>query len=348
MRKIISITTRETKFSFRPLLALALLVGLAFALVPAPSVQAQKYSDWSSPVNLGSTINSGVSDQGPALSKDGLSLYFHSNRSGGFGGFDMYVSQRASGADAWGSPVNLGSTVNTTFDEGNPAFSRDGHFLFFQSVRPGGLGGVDLWVSRRNHTHDNFDWELPVNLGPGVNSAFDDNAPSYFANDDVGFAQLYFVSTRPGGLGGQDIYLSNQIPDGSFGPAALVAELSSSSTDSRPSIRHDGQEIFFQSNRPGSFGTALDLWTATRESTFDGWSSPLNLGSAINTVFIENNAHLSSDRLTLFFSSDRPGGFGGLDLYATTRTKLRGQSGKLGARQADVRTPGTGSSARPE
>jgi hypothetical protein len=305
---------------------------LAFVIAQARSVQAQKYSDWSTPVNLGAVINSTASDQGPAISKDGLTLYFHSNRSGGLGGFDMYVSQRASVDDAWGLPLNLGPAVNTTFDEGNPALSRDEHFLFFQSVRPGGLGGVDLWVAYREHTHDDFDWQTPVNLGAGVNSTADDNAPSYLENDELGAAQLYFVSSRPG-LGGQDIYVSNQLLDGSFGPASLVADLSTPSTDSRPSIRHDGREIIFQSNRPGSLSTALDLWVAIRASALDGWSTPVNLGSSVNTTAIDNNAHLSSNRLTLFLSSDRLGGFGGLDLYVSTRTKLRGQSGKLLGRQ---------------
>jgi hypothetical protein len=302
---------------------------LPFVIVQAPSVHAQKYSDWSTPVNLGAAINSAFSDQGPAISKDGLTLYFHSNRPGGLGGFDMYVSQRASVDDSWGLPVNLGSIVNTAFDEGNPAFSRDEHFLFFQSIRPGGLGGVDLWVAYREHTHDDFDWQTPVNLGPGINSTADDNAPSYLENDELGIAQLYFVSTRAGGVGGQDIYLSNQMPDGTFGQASLVADLSTSSTDSRPSIRHDGREIIFQSNRPGSLSTALDLWVATRSSTFDSWSTPVSLGTSINTTSIENNANLSSDGKTLFFSSDRPGGFGGVDLYVSTRTKLRGQSENL-------------------
>ena len=299
---------------------------LACIMAQASLTSAQKYSDWSPPTNLGVVVNSSLSDQGPAISKDGLSLYFHSNRAGGLGGFDMYVSQRASVDDPWSSPLNLGPTVNTAFDEGNPAFSRDEHFLFFQSVRPGGLGGVDLWVSERNHKHDDFDWELPVNLGAGINSTADDNAPSFFQNEELNVAQLYFVSTRAGGLGGQDIYLSNQMPDGSFGPAANVPELSSSTTDSRPSIRHDGLEIIFQSNRAGSLGTALDLWVATRESVLDGWSSPANLGSPVNTVSIENNANISPDRLTLFLSSDRPGGSGGLDLYISTRSKLRGHS----------------------
>ena len=328
MQKIISSEKKTTCLSFTARSALTLFVGgmLALIMTQAPSAHAQKYSDWSAPVNLGAAINSASSDQGPAISKDGLTLYFHSNRPGGLGGFDMYVAERPSVDDPWGAPINLGPTVNTIFDEGNPALSRDGHSLFFQSVRPGGLGGVDLWVSRRDHTQDNFNWEAAVNLGPGINSTADDNAPSYFENDELNVVQLYFVSTRPGGLGGQDIYLSNQALDGSFGPAALVTALSSPSTDSRPSIRHDGLEIIFQSNRPGSSGPALDLWVATRESALDDWSGVVNVGSAINTTAIENNANLSSDRLTLFFSSDRPGGLGGLDLYVSTRTKLRGQS----------------------
>jgi WD40 repeat protein len=299
---------------------------LALLVIQAPA-SAQKYSDWSPPVSLGPVINSPSSDQGPAISKDGLSLYFHSNRPGGLGGpFDMYVSQRASVDDPWGSPTNLGPPVNTTFDEGNPALSRDGHFLFFQSIRPGGLGGIDLWVSYREHTHDDFDWQPAVNLGAGVNSTADDNGPSYFENDEGGAAQLYFGSTRSGGLGAADIYVSSQLADGSFGPATLVTELSSIANENRPSIRHDGLEIIFQSNRAGSLSAALDLWVATREDTADAWSTPVNLGSTINTTSIDNNANLSSDRKTLFFSSDRPGGSGGLDLYVTTRTKLRGNN----------------------
>lgn len=328
MKKIISLEKKKTRSSFRPHLVLTLLVGVMLAIVmtQAPSAFAQKYSDWSAPVNLGPVINSAFNDSQMAISKNGLSLYFTSNRPGGLGSVDMYVSQRASVDDPWGSPANLGPTVNTTSGEANPAFSRDEHLMFFQSDRSGGLGGIDIWVSRREHTHDDFAWQPPVNLGAGVNSAASDNAPSYFENDEDGAPQLYFGSTRPGGLGGFDIYLSEQMADGSFGPAVLVTELSGPTIDTRPSIRHDGLEIFFHSDRTGSIGPGFDLWVATRESTLDAWSTPVNLGNTINTAFLEQHPYLSSDGKTLFFTSDRPGGSGGPDLYMSTRTKLRGLS----------------------
>jgi Tol biopolymer transport system component len=287
------------------------------------STNSPRYSVWSTPINLGSIINSVSSEQHPAISKNGLSLYFTSTRAGGVGRFDIYVSQRESKHDPWGSPVNLGPILNTTFDEGNVALSRDEHLMFFQSDRPGGLGLVDIWVSRRCSKHDDFGWQPAVNLGAGVNSAAGDNAPSYFENEDEDTPQLYFASNRPGGLGGLDIYVSDQTPDGSFGPAVLVTELSSPGGDSRPSIRHDGLEIFLQSDRSGTAGAA-DLWVSKRESTANTWSTPENLGNTINTVFFEQNPYLSFNGKTLFFASDRSGGSGGLDLYMTTRTKLRG------------------------
>jgi WD40-like Beta Propeller Repeat len=286
-----------------------------------PAVNVPPPEIWSAPVNLGAVINSTAADQQPAISPDGLSLYFTSNRvAGSLGGFDMYVSQRASVDGAWGPPINLGPALNTTFDEGNAAFSRDGRLLFFQSKRtPNNFGGIDIWVAHRNNPHDDFDWQPAVNVGPGVNSAFDDNGLCYFEDEVRGTRQLYFGSVRPG-LGGTDIYVSEQMPDGSFAPATLVTELSSVSNETDPSIRPDGLEIFFHSNRTGSIGTAFDLWVATRASTADAWSIPVSVGSPINTASIENNPYLSFDGMTLFFTSDRLGGFGGVDLYVSART----------------------------
>ncbi len=298
------------------------LVG-AIVLVWAftASSRAQKYSDWSAPINLGPTVNSTSTDRGPAISKDGLSLYFASTRPFvGFGGEDIYVSQRETRDDEWGPPVNLGPIINTSSNEMVPAFSRDGHLLFFATGRPGGFGGVDIWVSRREHTHDDFAWQPAENLGAGVNSLSTDAGPSYFDNDEVGGPQLYFNSNRPGGPGISNIYVSEQAADGSFGAAVLVLELSGLGETARSSIRHDGREIFFTSNRPGSINTQ-DLWVATRETVFDAWSEPSNLGMTLNSGQLNVQPYISSDRETLFFASISPGGFGQTDLYMSTRTK---------------------------
>lgn len=307
------------KYNVSLIVALVVFIGAAL-LITGPAAFTAPVSGpiWSTPVNLGPVINSAFNDQQPAISPDGLSLYFTSNRPG-IGGFDMYVAQRSSVNDPWGVPINLGPALNTTLDEGNAAFSRDGRLLFFQSKRLPSVGGIDIFVAQRDNPHDDFGWQPAVNLGPPINSAFDDQGPYYFEDDVRGTRQLYFASGRPG-LAGNDIYVSEQMADDSFGPAMLVTELSSLLNESDPSIRHDGLETFFHSNRAGSIGSALDLWVATRGSTLDAWSTPVNLGSTINTASAEQNAYLSSDGMTLFFASDRPGGSGLLDLYMSTRT----------------------------
>ncbi|HET9386830.1 MAG TPA: hypothetical protein VFO67_16985 [Gemmatimonadales bacterium] len=294
-------------------LVVAIVIVSAFT---APS-GAQKYSDWSEPINLGPNVNSTFLDRGPAISKDELSLYFASNRLDSIGGEDIYVSQRETRDAEWGPAVNLGPIINTIDNEMVPAFSRDGHLMFFASNRTGGLGGVDIWVSRREHIHDDFGWQAPENLGSGVNSVAIDEGPSYFENDEVGVPQLYFSSgmNRPGGAG---IYVSEQAADGSFGPAVRVLV---SLANSRPSIRHDGLEMFFNSNRPGSIANSQDLWVATRETVFDAWSEPINLGSPLNSELVDVQAYISSDRETLFFASTRPGALGSADIYMSTRTK---------------------------
>jgi hypothetical protein len=308
----------------KPKMAIALLLGLGGSLLLA----APRFSEWSPPVNLGPPINSEFNDAGPALSKDGLSLYFNSNRPGGMGGNDIWVSQRASRNDPWGEPINLGPTINTSFNEDVPSFSRDGHFMYFNSDRAGGFGLRDIWIARRAHTQDDFGWEEPVNAGSGVNSSFTEAGAGYLENDDAdgdgeepGTPLLYFGSTRPG-PGFSDIYVSTQAEDGLWGPAVLVPELSSPLDDQRPNVRFDGLELFLFSNRPGGFGLA-DLWVSTRRTTLDAWSAPVSLGATVNGPNVDQQPFISSDRKTLFFASNRPGGVGNLDIYVTTREKLR-------------------------
>ena len=280
-----------------------------------------RFSDWSAPVNLGPVVNSASTDIEVSISKDGLSLYLASNRPGGFGGFDIWVSRRAGENDPWGTPQNLGPGINTGFNDQAPALTSDGHSLYFFSNRPGGFGGNDIYVSRRSHKRDDFGWEPPVNLGSGVNSAFNDQLPAYFKDGETETVTLFFNSNRPGGPGGTDIYASTLQSDGTFDPAMLVPELNSPLRDAGMAIRRDGLEIVLGSDRPGTLGL-FDLWVATRPSTSDPWSAPVNLGAVVNTADDEGRSGLSFDGTTLYIISGRPGGFGNQDLWVSTCGRL--------------------------
>lgn len=296
------------------------LVLASLPLSTSTPLASPTFSAWGTPVNLGAVVNSPFVDGGPGISKNGLSLYFHSNRPGTLGDTDIWVSQRVSTDDPWGPPMNLGATINTNFAETVPTFSRDQHWMFFASTRPGGQGGNDIWASWRQHTHDDFGWQPPVNLDPNVNTAFFDAGQAFFAGDGIFPPTLFFISNKPGAIGGNDIYESELLPDGSFGSATNISELNSPLNDARPTIRHDGLEIIFFSNRAGSFG-GQDLWVSTRASLASTWAIPDNLGPIVNTTTDEFQPQLSSDGKTLLFASNRPSGFGDFDLYMTVRSK---------------------------
>jgi Tol biopolymer transport system component len=153
-----------------------------FGVLPALTAAAPIYTAWSIPVNVGPIVNSAVGEAGPAFSADGLSLYFASARPAGFGDNDIWVSQRPSLDAAWGAPVNLGSTINSTATDFVPSFSTDGHWMFFASARTGGFGGADLYQSYRSDIHDDFAWQTPTNLGANVNTTAAENGNGYFEN----------------------------------------------------------------------------------------------------------------------------------------------------------------------
>jgi hypothetical protein len=284
-----------------------------------------QFSEWSDPINLGPIVNSSADDFHPAISHNGLSLYITSNRPGGFGtNFDIWVSQRDTLDDPWGPPQNLGPNINTAADEFAPDFSPDGHWLFFSSGRPPGTNSFTrIWVSHRRDVNDDFGWEPAVDLGPDINlPGLDDNAPTFFHDHKTGVTSIYFNSFwRKDGPGDFDIYVSTQRENGTFGRAKVVRELDSPYRDTRTAIRSDGLEMFITSARPGGSGK-IDLWVATRETTRDAWSTPINLGPTINTTADDGGPALSCDGTTLYFYSTRDGGSGGRDLYVTTRHKI--------------------------
>ena len=288
---------------------------------PTFQLQADRFagSEWFDPVNLGSIINTTFNEQGPTLSNDELSLYFGSDRPGGTGGFDIWVSQRACKNCDWETPVNLGPAVNTASDETGPGLSVDGHLLFFRSTRPGGAGLGDVFLSKRANPKDDFGWEAPVALGPDVNTAAAEAGAEFLQSAEDGPANLYF--NRAPARGTADLYTVAVTREGETrGPAVLISELSDPvATDQGPTLRSDGREIFFFSTRPGGIGGA-DLWTSTRRNVHDPWTPPVNVGAPVNSTAAEQQPSLSSGGLTLLFASSRPGGFGGTDIWMSTRT----------------------------
>jgi Tol biopolymer transport system component len=285
---------------------------------PIVGLQAQAFahSEWSEPVNLGSVVNSAAGDNDPALAGDGLSLYFASDRPGGLGGIDIWVAKRASPESPWEAPANLGAPINTIDNDGTPALSADGHRLFFNSNRPGGQGGNDIWMARRASPANDIGWEAPVDLGPDVNTAADELGPAYVPSDGGG--ALYFTRGTPLPF---DLYRAEVGRDGrTRGPALPVAELNDpNALDSQPTVRADGQEILFVSSRPGGSG-GNDIWVSTRRSVQDPWSPPENWGGPpLNTSSGDLQPDLSHDGRTLLFSSNR-GGSGRADLWMSTRT----------------------------
>lgn len=127
---------------------------------------------WNEPVSLGNSINSSADETEASLYKDGNLLYFSSNRNGGYGKFDIYVSQKSENGK-WGSPVNMGKDINTSENECSPFIHPDGQVLYFSSdgYVDESMGGFDIFYSTKNA---NNTWSKPVHIKYPVNTTRDD------------------------------------------------------------------------------------------------------------------------------------------------------------------------------
>ena len=283
-----------------------LVLGLAVEIVNADFTFGE-------PVNLGPPISTSYNDAGLYIAPDGLEMYFcHYNMPGGYGGWDIWVCTRKTVNDDWGDPVNLGPPVNTGQSDVGAQLLSDGLEMYFGSYnRSGGYGDFDIWVTRRVTKDD--PWGQPTNLGSTINSSFKDGNPA-ISPDEL---ELYFPSTRPGGYGSDDIWVSRRTTtnDPWGEPENLGSVVNSSASEGVVSLSSDGLILFFSEDlnhtiRPGGVGN-MDIWMTRRTSISEPWSTPVNLGQIINSPSRDGIPITSQDGSTLYFSSTRPGGFGG-------------------------------------
>jgi outer membrane protein OmpA-like peptidoglycan-associated protein len=162
--------------------------------------------EFTPPINMGNRINTRARDRQPSLSGDGKYLYFESARSGGLGGGDIWVSERQSDG-SWGNPKNLGAPINTSADDQSPFIHADGKTLYFMSKGHPGMGGFDLFVSRKQADGS---WSEPENIGYPINTKANEGA-LFVALD--GRTAYYTSNQRPPEYGGREDIYTFQLPE---------------------------------------------------------------------------------------------------------------------------------------
>jgi len=269
---------------------------------------------WQPPRPLPGAINLPDSDvYEPRLSADGGTIYFVRGRAGP--NADIYYARRTN--DGWTKPQPL-DAINSDYADLGPEPASDDQALYFYSDRPGGLGGYDLWVAhRRPDGRTESDWFDPVNLGPGVNSVFNDYGPAVTPDGTT----LYFSSNRPQpGDPHQtnpdawsatlredlfhrtyDLYVA-AIRDGGSFQATPIGALNTTYNEGTPAVSAFGDFLYFSSDRSGGQG-GFDLYRSRR--LHGGHQVADNLGRTVNTPSNELDPGLSLGGYRLFFSSDR-------------------------------------------
>lgn len=212
---------------------------------------------WSDPRPL-DAINSDYDDLGPECSSDGRSLYFYSDRPGGAGGYDLWVSHL--GSEGWKQPVNLGPRVNSEFNEYGPALAPAGKTLYFASNRPQPTDveepNPDAWPAtlREDFFHRDYDLYIAAltDAGAGVaaplvslNTPHNEGSPAVSPAGDF----LYFSSDRSGGCGGYDLYRTRRTQDRHRAPANLGASVNSAANELDPGLSLGGYALYFSSDR---------------------------------------------------------------------------------------------------
>ena len=246
------------------------------------------------PENLGSTINTDADEYLPALSADGSTLIFtRSKNIEGSRNEDFYLSYH--NTDDWEIANNLGKPINTDQNEGAQCITADGKTLYFTACsRTDSYGRCDIYSS----SFRNNNWTDPVNLGSNVNTEYWESQPAISSDG----RQLFFVSNRPGGQGGKDIWVSYKNKSGNWTKAKdLGKEINTSKDDISPFLHWDNQTLYFASKGYVGMG-GFDIFLS-RLDALGNWSTVTNIGYPINSPADENSLIVAKDGRTAYFAS---------------------------------------------
>ncbi len=216
-------------------------------------VSKKDSSGWGMAKPAGGNINTPQSEAAQTLSADGdWMIYAASGREDSYGNYDLYMAQKTN--EEWEDVYHFGLGINTDQWEAQPSLSPDRKDLYFASRRPGGFGGIDIYVS---HLKPNGYYSQPENMGPGINTSGDDQCPFIHADNQT----LYFTSNGWPGYGDDDLFVVRKQPNGEWGkPENLGYPINTIEKEGTMCIAADGKTAYYAADRNDSYG-GLDIYS---------------------------------------------------------------------------------------
>ncbi len=197
---------------------------------------------WTTPVSISDRINSTLREGASTISADGHYLIFTLCGSKTYGRCDLFESKKT--GDSWSAPLNLGPLVNSVAWDSQPTLSADGQELYFVSDRKGGMGGSDIWYSRKDSTGR---WIKAQNVGNVLNTKYDEISPFIHVNN----RNLYFASNAHPGFGGLDIFVAEKVDKKWTTPVNMGAPLNNYEDQYSFFVTADGQRAFYSKDEIG-------------------------------------------------------------------------------------------------
>ena len=259
------------------------------------------------PKNLGDSVNSSSSEYYPSVTVTDDALVF-TRRTGN--AREDFLLSAITNKDSFNKAAPLDGDINLEPRKGAITVSQDGDWLFFAAdISGAGLGDFDIYKS----VYTPSGWSEQENLGDSINTDFWESSPAISPDKRA----LYFSSTRPGGYGGADLYVSYLKPNGRWTEAVNMGPtINTAGDEMAPFIHADNQTLYFTSDGLPGYGGS-DLFVLKKLPNGQ-WGIPENMGYPINTIENEGSLAVAADGYTAYYASDREDSRGGLDIYSFT------------------------------